>query len=74
MLDFSAFTITSGDWQYIGGLFFVCILAKFLGSELRTLVIALIGVTVVDSPAILYIVGLLALVFRLFDMARPRGL
>lgn len=74
MLDFSAFTITSGDWEYIGGLFFVCLLAKFLGSELRTLVIGLIGVTVVDSPAILYIVGLLALVFRLFDMAKPKGL
>lgn len=74
MLDFSAFTITAGDWQYMGGLFFVCLLAKFLGSELRTLVIALIGVTVVESPATLYMVGLLALVFRLFDIAKPRGL
>lgn len=74
MLDFSAFTITAGDWQYIGGLFFCCMLAKFLGSEMRTLLIALVGVTVVDSPAILYIVGLLSIVFRVFDMAKPGGL
>lgn len=74
MLDFSAFTITATDWQYLGGLFFCVMLAKFLGSETRTLMIAFVGVTVVDSPAVLYIVGLLALVFRVFDMAKPRGL
>lgn len=74
MLDFSSFTITAGDWQYIGGLFFCCMLAKFLGSEMRTLLIALVGVTVVQSPSILYIVGLLAIVFKLLDIAKPRGL
>lgn len=74
MLDFSAFTITSLDWQYIGGLFFCCMLGKFLGSEMRTLLMALVGVTVVPSPAVLYIVGLLAIVFKLLDMAKPRGL
>lgn len=74
MLDFSAFTITELDWQFMGGLFFVVMIAKFLGSEMRTLLIALIGVSVVDSPSILYIVGLLSIVFRVFDMAKPRGL
>lgn len=67
MLDLSAFTLTSLDWQFYGGLFFLWMMAKFTATELRSFAVGLIAVVVVPSPASLYIVGVLVLVFRVFD-------
>lgn len=67
MLDLSAFTITAGDWQSIGGLFFLWMIAKFAASESRAFMAALVLVILFPSAAALYIVGLLVLVFKLFD-------
>lgn len=71
MIDLSAFTLTAGDWQAFGGLFFLWIVTKFVGNEQRTYTIAIVAVILVPSPATLYIVTLLSLVFRMYDIVRP---
>lgn len=68
MLDFSSFGLTSDFWAAMGGLFFCWIMAKFTASESRTLLAAVAAVGVTGSPAAFYVVGVFAIIWKLFDI------
>lgn len=70
MIDLSSFGLTSDFWVAMGGVFFVAIVAKFLRSETRTLLMAVVAVLLTSSPAACYVVGVLAMVFKLFDFVK----
>lgn len=67
MIDLTGFGLTSDFWQAMGGVFFLAIIAKVLRSETRTLLIGVLAVLLAPTPASCYVVGVLAIVFRLLD-------
>ena len=68
MFDFSAFTLTSGDWLSYGGVLFLAVMAKMLRAETRVLTLAIVAVVLVPSGATPYVVVSIALVIRFLDM------
>lgn len=71
MIDLSAYTITSMDIHGWAAVFFLWLVTKFVGNEIRTYTIAIVAVVLVPSPATLYVVVLLSIVFRMYDIVRP---
>lgn len=70
MIDLTSFGLTSDFWVAMGGVFFVAIVAKFLRSETRTLLMVVVAVLLAPTPASCYVVGVLAIVFKLLDMGK----
>lgn len=68
MFDFSAFTIDATFWQGLGGVFFVWLMAKITRQQVVTLLAAVVAVLLTNSPAACYVVGVLALVLKFFDI------
>lgn len=66
-MDFSDLAVSSSDYQVWGGLLFLVVVAKATRSESRTLLTAIAGSILASTPATLYVVGVLAIVFKLFD-------
>lgn len=68
MIDFSSFGLTPDFWSAMGGLFFCWVIAKFTATESRTLLAAIVAVAATDSPAAFYVVGVFAIIWKLFDI------
>lgn len=66
-MDFSALSVSSSDWVTWGGLLVLVTVAIATHRESRALLAAIAGGVIAPTPATLYIVVLLALVWRLLD-------